>query len=104
MNLFNITDVPDQQFGTIINNQRVTIRVRYNASNDRWTFDLSLDDEAVLHGRRIVAGVDLLAAFDFGLGLIFAYSASDSAPDRDALPNGTVQLYNATLEELEAVL
>lgn len=104
MNVFDIIDTADQQFGTVINNRRVTIRLRYNVTTDRWSFDLSIDDLPVLHGRRVVTGADLLAAFDFGLGMIFAYSETGAQPGRDALPNGTVRLFQANLAELEAVL
>lgn len=103
MNVFSILDHADQQFGTLINNQRVTVRLRYNPTSDRWTFDLSIDDQPVLHGRRIVTGVDLLAAFNFDLGMIVALAVTDGAePDKSALPAGTVKLLHATAEELAA--
>lgn len=99
---FEIRDHPDQQFSTIIENRRVTIRLRYNVTNDRWSFDLSLDDLPVLHGRRIVTGVDLLAPFDLGLGVMFAASLTPGAvPDRRALPAGTVGLFSASDSEVE---
>ncbi len=104
MNRFQILDQADQQFGTIIGGRRVTIRLRYNPTSDRWSFDLSIDDSPVLHGRRVVTGIDLLAPFDFGLGVIFAASVTDDAePDRAALPNGTVRLFHATAEEVAEV-
>lgn len=104
MNVFNIRDHADQQFGTIINGRRVTIRLRYNVTSDRWSFDLSIDDQPVLHGRRVVTGVDLLAPFDLGLGVIFAAAVTAGAdPDRDALPNGTVRMFHATDAEVAAV-
>ncbi len=103
MEVFRIIDAADQQFGTIINGRRVTIRLRYNPSNDRWSFDLAIDDKPVLHGRRIVTGVDLLAPFDFGLGVIFAAAITPGAiPDRQALPAGTVKLFHASDEEAAA--
>ncbi len=105
MNLFTITDHADQQFGTIINGARVTLRLRYNPTNDRWSFDLSLDDLPVLHGRRVVTGVDLLAPFDLGLGVIFAVAVKTGAvPDRNALPEGTVRLYQASQDEVDAAV
>ena len=101
---FDIIDQADQKFAVNLNNQRVTMRVRYNPISDRWSFDLSIDDEPVLHGRRIVTGVDLLAAFDFGIGAIFAHSETDAEPNRDNLINGTVTLYQASEDEInEAV-
>lgn len=103
MEVFRILDQADQQFGTIINGRRVTTRLRYNPTSDRWTFDLSIDDQPVLHGRRIVTGVDLLAPFSFGLGLIFAAAVTPGAvPDRQALPAGTVKLFHASDEEAAA--
>ncbi len=104
MNRFEILDQADQQFGTIIDGRRITLRVRYNPSSDRWSFDLSIDDKPVLQGRRIVTGIDLLAPFDFGLGVIFAASVTEGAePDRSALPAGTVRLFHATDEEVAEV-
>ncbi len=104
MNRFEILDQADQQFGAIINGRRVTIRLRYNPTSERWSFDLSIDDKPVLHGRKVVTGVDLLAPFDLGLGVIFAASITDgSVPDRAALPAGTVRLFHATAEEVAEV-
>lgn len=104
MNVFSILDQSDQQFGTVIGTKRVTIRVRYNPASDRWSFDLSIDDVPVLHGRKIVTGVDLLAPFNFGLGVIFAAAVTTgSVPDRSALPNGTVKVFHATDDEVAAV-
>lgn len=105
MNVFNVVDYADQQFGTIINGRRVTIRLRYNTTSDRWSFDLSIDNLPVLTGRRIVTGVDLLAPFDLGLGSIFAYAVTPGAvPDRAALPAGTVLLMQASEAEIAAAV
>lgn len=98
---FSIIDAADQSFGAIINNQRVSIRLRYNVSADRWTFDLSIDDLPVLHGRRIVAGADLVAPFGLGLGRIYAVPVTEAdVPDRDGLPDGRVRLIHIGEGEL----
>ena len=103
MIVFTIVDAADQQFGTIINNRRVTIRLRWNLMAGRWSFDLAIDDLPVLTGRRIVLGIDLLAPFDFGIGAIFAVAAVPGAqPGRDELPAGDVRLYQASQEEIAA--
>ena len=103
MEVFRIIDAADQQFGTIINGRRVTIRLRYNPTSERWSFDLAIDDQPVLLGRRIVTGVDLLAPFNFGLGVVFAAAVTPGAvPDRQALPAGTVKLFHASDEEAAA--
>lgn len=97
MIVFEIADEADQQFATILNNRRVTIRLRYNVSVGRWSFDLSLDDLPVLHGRRIVTGIDLLEPFAFGIGMLVAAPIKPgSIPDRDDLPNGNVKLFHLT--------
>ena len=96
MNRFNIRDHADQQFGTIINGRRVSA---FGAIGD----SVSIDDQPVLHGRKIVTGVDLLAPFQFGLGVIFAASpAADIAPTLDALVGGSVRLFSASEAEVEA--
>lgn len=103
MIVFKIVDVADQQFSAVLNNRRVTIRLRWNLTSGRWSFDMSIDDVPVLHGRRIVTGIDLLAAFNFGIGAIFSLPAVAGAePNRDNLPNGNVRLYHATQAEIDA--
>ncbi|QIG69522.1 hypothetical protein EVC17_039 [Rhizobium phage RHph_Y1_1] len=105
MKEFPITDAADQQFGVVLNDRRVTVRVRYNPTTDRWSFDLSIDDVPVLYGRRIVTGVDLLRAYNFGIGLIFAAAVTSGAvPDRSSLPAGLVRIFYASTEEYEAAL
>ena len=96
MQVFTITNHPDQEFGTIVNNRRVSIRLRYNAVTDRWSFNLSLDDTPILYGRRIVTGIDLLAAYDFGIGMFFAGGNTDKAnPGRTELHLGEVIFFQA---------
>jgi hypothetical protein len=101
---FEIADHADQKFATTLNGRRVSIRLRYNPTTERWSFDLSIDGEAVLHGRRIVTGVDMLAAFDFGIGVIFALAEGNSVPGRTQLPEGRVKLYHATDDEVDAAI
>lgn len=101
----SVSTDPDQKFSIILNGLRVTLRLRYNPTNDRWSFDLSLDDQPVLLGRRIVTGCDLLAAYDFGIGMIFAAPiVPDANPDRANLPNGSVGLFQISEEELDAAV
>lgn len=102
MNVFKIIDEADQQFSAVMNNRRVTIRLRYNKVLDRWMLDLSIDDVPVLNGRRIVAGLDLLRGFGFGVGAIVAYSPTGAAPGRSAFPLGSVKLYQVSADEMKA--
>lgn len=99
-----IVDEPKQKFSVIINRRRVTFTVWYNQTSDRWSFDLSLDDVPVVHGRRIVTGVDLIAPYDLGIGVLFAYSETGAEPNRSNLPSGIVKLYHTTQEEIDAAV
>lgn len=101
---FNIIDEPKQKFSLLLNRRRVTFTIWYNQTSDRWTFDLALDNEPVLHGRRIVTGVDLLAPYNLGIGVLFAFSDTDQVPDRDNLPLGIVKMYHTTQEEIDAAV
>lgn len=103
---FKISTDPDQQFSLIMAGHRVTIRLRYNKTVDRWSFDLSIDDLPVLTGRRIVVGVDLLAAYpSLGIGMLIAIDdVEGSQPNRDDLPNGKVRLYSLTEAEFDAAI
>jgi len=101
---FTIINAADQQFGTVLNNRRVTIRLRYNVSSDRWSLDLSIDDLPVIHGLRVVTGADLLDGFNLGLGRLIALPMQPRVPpDRVNLPNGNVRLYHLTDEEGDAL-
>lgn len=101
---FTITDVSDQKFSTVISGRRVTMRLWYANFNDRWSIDLSIDGDPVLHGRKVVAGSDLLASYDFGIGVIVAISEKNNEPGRSQLPEGLVKLYHATREEVDAAI
>lgn len=101
----DILDESKQKFSLILNNQRVTIQLWYSVSKDRWSFDLALDGEWVVTGRKIVMGVDLLAPFNLGIGILFcAPETPDAVPDRTGLPLGLVRLYHATEEERDAAV
>jgi hypothetical protein len=103
---FKILPVSDQQFSVSLNGKRCTMRIRYNTSNNRWSFNLALDDVMILHGRRIVMGIDLVAAFDFDIGVIFAGIDADinrnREPGWDEMVGGIVKLCHTTLEDIDA--
>ncbi|PHP66554.1 hypothetical protein CSC94_12760 [Zhengella mangrovi] len=101
MRQFTIIDAADQRFDTLINGKRVSIRLRYNVSTDRWTMDLAVSSTPVLEGRKIVPGVDLLGAFDLGLGIIFV--SGEAAPRYSDLINGTAILYHADDADVAAL-
>lgn len=101
---FQIRDQAHQKFSVILNRRRVTMKLWYSTYNDRWSMDISIDGEPVLTGRRIVTGSDLLAPFNLGIGVIFAFSEGNNEPGRDQLPQGLVKLYHTTQEEIDATV
>lgn len=101
---FRVLSEPKQKFSVLLAGRRVTFTLWYNQVSERWSFDLAVDGAPVLHGRRIVTGVDLIAPFNLGLGIIFAWSDADEVPDREALMIGTVKLYHTTQEEVDAAV
>lgn len=101
---FTIADQADQKFATTLGGRRVSMRLRYNPSTDRWAFDLSIDGEAILHGRKIVTGIDLLEPFNFGIGAIFARAEGSASEGRAELPSGRVKLFHATQSDIDAAV
>lgn len=100
-----LSDEPNQSFSVILDDARVTLHVWYSGVTDRWSLDVSVDGEPVLYGRRIVAGVDLLAPFNLGIGILFAWpEVAGAVPDRTALPLGNVAVYHTTQEEVDAAI
>lgn len=100
----DILDESKQKFSLIVAERRVTIELWYSVAIDRWSFSLALDGDMVITGRKIVTGVDLLAPFNLGIGVLFAHSESGALPTRNALPLGLVKLYHATQEEVDAAI
>jgi len=104
MQEFTFSADPDQKFSAVMNGKRTTLRFWWNHLNDRWSFDLYLDDAPVLNARRVVGGVDLLEPFGFDLGKLFAWAPGGDAPDRFALSDGRVRLIHMTDTEFEGLV
>lgn len=100
-----IIEAPRQVLSMVLGARRCTIGLNYNTLIDRWMLDLSIDAVPVLAGRRVVTGVDLLAPFDFGIGMLIAggYETADTEPDYEALTSGAVRLYHTSYEEAAAL-
>lgn len=92
-----VTTDPDQQFSILAGSRRITMRLRFNPTTQRWTFDLARDNAWILRGRRIVTGVDLMRGTGIeDVGVIFAHIDKPNAvPDRAGLSSGAVRLYFA---------
>lgn len=99
-----IIDAADQQMGLILNNRRVTLRLRFNNVSGRWSFDLSIDDTVVLRAQRILPGVDLLGPFGFDLGMLFVITEKPGdAVDRRAFVEERAGLIHMTTGEYEVL-
>lgn len=93
MQIIPVAESHDQEMSVFMAGQRVTLRLRCNVSTDRWSVDLSRDDEPILHGRRVLTRVDALEPFDFGLGSLFFHATQDDAvPNYDNVVAGIVEL------------
>jgi hypothetical protein len=105
---FKIADSADQQFSVSLNQRRTTFRLRYNPTNDRWSFNLAVDDKMVLHGRRVVTGIDLLEPFDLGIGIVFAgtdrIGIDNVEPGRSQLIDGEVKIFHALEEDVKLAM
>ena len=104
---FKIVDAADQRFSAFLGDRRVTVRLRYNPTIDRWSLNLAIDDLPVLHGRRVVTGVDLLRAYNFGIGIMFAQEEKAGTflpPGKRELVGGLVKLCHALESDVEEAL
>ena len=101
MRLIKIINAPSQTFSMVLNQKRCSFAFKYNETNDRWSFDLSIDDRPSLHGMRVTLDKDLLEHYQFGIGKLFAvdYSELGNKPGREELHDGTVRLFHVTEEE-----
>ena len=98
-----LSDVADQEFQLYLEGKIVIMRVRWHDVPQRWHMDLVVEGEVKLLGRPIVVGSDLVDAFDFGIGRIFAWPATAGAePTRYAFAERSVRLYQASEAEVIA--
>lgn len=91
-----VTNAPGQEFSTFVAGQKVTIRLRYNTSSERFSMDIAIDEQPALTGRKVTTNVDLIAPFDFGIGSIFAAGVEDmSLPATlENMASGDVKLFH----------
>lgn len=89
-----VIDAPSQAFTTTLSGKRCDFVLNFNAWVNRWSFDLAIDGVPVFSGRRIVTGIDLIAAFGFGIGSLIAvpWGSDPAQPGRTELPSGRVRL------------
>ena len=89
-----IIQAPFQRFETSLMGQAVSFTLAFNAFTGRWSFGLEIAGVAVLSGRRLVPGVDLLAPFNLGLGklVLVDWEANGAEPGRNELPAGKYRL------------
>lgn len=93
---FDIIDAHGQIFSTVVDNRKITIRLRYNEESEHFSMDLGVDDVPYLTGRKVTSEIDLLQPFDFGIGSIFAADVDGKGrpPTLANFVSGVVKLYH----------
>lgn len=92
MKEFIVTDAADQQFAAVLNGRRLTLRLWWNHETDYWSLSIYEGETALMLGRRIVPGINLIRRYALGIGWIFARG---EAKGRDAFNSGALRLYQA---------
>ncbi len=85
--------------------ERMVFHFKYITLVDRWMFDLTLDDEAVILGQKVVLNVNLFAPYGLGIGALFAYDVEEknNRAGYNEIASGAVRLYHMTeLEQYNA--
>lgn len=101
MQVIPVTADYNQAVSFIANGQRVTLRLLYSVTTERWSFDLSQDDEPIVEGKRLLCGTDALAAHDLGLGaLLFYPTVAGLEPNFANVTTGRVELIHVEPDEL----
>jgi hypothetical protein len=101
MQIIPVVAAYDQAVSLIMGAQRVTLRLWYNVTTERWNLDLSRDGAPVLTGKRMPLGTDVLAAHGLGMGALLFHSDKPGAvADYESVVSGAVQLIHVEPEEL----
>ena len=101
MRQIDVIDAPDQTLSLIGGGRRMTLRLRHNATEDRWALDLAVDGAWVLYGRKLVPDVDVIAGYGFGIGGLVATDEGPGEPvTYDALVTGSANLFYIEPDEL----
>lgn len=99
-----VANSSDQRFSFRSEQRRVTMRLRFSTSEDRWSCDLSVDDQIVLEGQRLTVNANILAAYgSISIGAIFVRLTSGDL-DREAFNENRATLYHATDGEVNAAI
>jgi len=98
-----IISAASQIFTTVLSNRLCMFLVNFSETSKRWSFDLWIENEIALQGRRIVTGVDLIAPFEFGIGELHAVPVQPGIePGRDELPAERVRFVQVVYSDDEA--
>ena len=105
MQRIDLTAAPDQRMSVVLDGRRVTLRFWFNVSDQLWYFDMALDDQPVMYGRRIVTGRNLLSRVGLG-GRLFAYvyAGGDGQPGLEDFASGAAALFYVPEAELKTAL
>lgn len=105
MQRINLTAAPDQRLSVIVDGRRSTFRFRFNAWAQRWHFDMALDDQPVIYGRRVVSGRNLIPGVVLpGKLFAYVYAGNGSQPGLGDFASGAADLFYVGEAELETAL
>lgn len=95
-----VLDHPDQEFHVRSGDKDIKIKLLFNPSSNRWTFDLWINEKLMLAGRKLVAGIDLIAPYSFNIGHLYVIDtrANNNEPSRYNLPRGDVRLIHSDVD------
>ena len=68
-----LIDFAKQKFTATIKNQQCTFNFKYNSVMEAWTFDLTINGELMLSGRKLVNDINILKPFTkIDIGIMFS--------------------------------
>lgn len=107
MQELKLTDAPSQTFETRLEDQRATFTFKFNTVSQRWTFDLLINNQIVLQGRKLILDINVVMPYvHFDIGVLFCTDPErkGNLPDRFNIPGGLVRIFTIPKEELSGVL
>ena len=76
------TGTPAQTFRITLNNISYSMDAKWNSRASFWTLDIADENKvSIVNGITLKTGSDLLSPYNFGIGGLYVYNASDTEPD-----------------------
>ena len=73
------TGTPAQEFSITLNGTSYNMTAKWNSRASFWTLDIADENKiAIVNGVTLKTGSDLLSPYNFGIGGLYVYNASDT--------------------------